>query len=273
MPELPEVETIRRQIEPVLSGARIEKVWMRRAALVFRDFPQKGRLPKLIEGKKVLAVDRCGKYLLIEIEGKLTLMIHLGMSGSLMIRDTDAAKDKHAHLEIFFRGFKLSFRDPRMFGRVALFQDHDFSAMPGLDRLGPAPLSKEFNAGWLGQKFKGRKAAVKALLLDQSIAAGVGNIYSDEACHVAHISPLRQAGRIKPDELERLARAVKAVLRNGIAALGCTIRDYKSSGGASGDYQPLAYGREGRECLECGGKIIRVNVGNRSSFYCPKCQR
>lgn len=273
MPELPEVETIKRQLENRLTGQRIKKVWLRPGSLVFRDFPGKNRLPQRIEDKKIIAVARRGKYLLISLEDDLTLMIHLGMSGSLLVREHSIKRDRHCHLEIFFKGFKLTFRDPRMFGRVALFQGRDFSPVPGLHNLGPEPLGDEFNAEWLSQKFKGRKAPVKALLLDQAIAAGVGNIYSDEACYVSGISPLRPAGRIKDQEREKLAKAVKKVLKQAIANIGCTIRDYKSSAGAGGEYRPLAYGRKGEKCHRCGGTIIKVTVGNRSSFYCPECQR
>jgi len=272
MPELPEVETIRCQVEDRLVGQRIKKVWLRKSSLVFRDFKGKNRLPKTIEGKKVNAVKRRGKYLLIELEGGLTLMIHLGMSGNLIVSEGAGGRDRHCHLEIFFKDFRMTLRDPRMFGRVALFKNRDFSSLPGLDALGPEPLSKDFNAEWLSRKFKGRKAPVKALLLDQKIGAGIGNIYSDEACHVSRISPLRPAGKIKKEEIEKLSKAVKKVLNRAIEDMGCTIRDYKTSEGVGGDYQPLVYGRRGQRCLRCGGTIIRARVGSRSSFYCPECQ-
>jgi formamidopyrimidine-DNA glycosylase len=194
------------------------------------------------------------------------------MSGTLIIGEGEGARDKHCHLEIFFKDFRLTLRDPRMFGRVALFKDRDFSCLPGLDTLGPEPLSSGFNAEWLLKKFQGRKAPVKALLLDQEIGAGIGNIYSDEACYISGISPLRPAGKITKEEAEKLARAVKKVLNQAIRNMGCTIRDYKTSEGAGGDYRPLAYGRKDRKCHRCGGTIIRVTVGNRSSFYCPECQ-
>jgi len=273
MPELPEVETIRCQVEARLVGHRIKKVWLRKSSLVFRDFKGKNRLPKNIEGKRVLAVNRRGKYLLIELEGALTLMIHLGMSGNLIIKEGAGGRDRHCHLEIFFKDFRLTLRDPRMFGRVALFKDRDFSWLPGLDALGPEPLSNDFNAERLAEKFKGRKAPVKALLLDQEIGAGIGNIYSDEACYVSRISPLRPAGKLKKEEIKKLAKAVKKVLNQAIKNMGCTIRDYRTSDGAGGDYRPLVYGRKDRKCHRCGGTIIRVRVGNRSSFYCSKCQK
>jgi formamidopyrimidine-DNA glycosylase len=141
-----------------------------------------------------------------------------------------------------------------------------------LANLGPEPLSKGFNAQWLAAKFAGRKAPVKALLLDQTIGAGVGNIYSDEALFLAKISPLRKAGSLKPGEISKLAKAVKKVLREAIAKIGCTFRDYRTSEGTMGGYKPRAYGRAGEKCKRCNGTVIRKLIGNRSSFFCPRCQ-
>jgi formamidopyrimidine-DNA glycosylase len=176
-------------------------------------------------------------------------------------------------LEIYFHDFKLTLRDPRMFGRVALFHNHDFSAMPGLANLGPEPLSKEFNADWLAEKFRGRKASVKALLMDQAIGAGIGNIYADEACFIARVSPLRPAGKLNHKELVKLAAGVKKVLKRSLAAMGCTFSDYRTSEGETGDYRPYVYGREGQECPKCGSVIVKTIIGNRSSWYCPRCQK
>jgi formamidopyrimidine-DNA glycosylase len=273
MPELPEVETIKCQLAGKLLGRTIEKVSMANQSLVFRDYPHKRKLPKEITGRKVLAVNRRGKYLQVELDDDLTLVLHLGMSGTLLVRDKAERRDRHCHLEIFFGDFKLTLRDPRMFGRVALFRNHDFSSMPGLANLGPEPLSREFNADWLAEKFRGRKASVKALLMDQAIGAGIGNIYADEACFVARVSPLRPAGKLNHEELIKLAVGVKKVLKRSLAAMGCTFSDYRTSEGETGDYRPYVYGREDRKCPKCGALIVKTIIANRSSWYCPKCQK
>jgi len=273
MPELPEVETIRCQLARKLPGEKIERVFANCPSLVFRGYPRKGMLAEEITGKKIVSVERRGKYLLLGLDRGLTLALHLGMSGTMLFRDKNAPRDRHCHLELFLKNFKLSFRDPRMFGRVALFKGQEFSLLPGLARLGPEPLSREFNPKWLAAKFQGRKAPVKSLLMDQRIAAGIGNIYSDEACFLARISPLRKAGRLKPEEISRLDAAIKKVLRESIAAIGCTFRDYRTSEGTLGGYQPRVYGREGRRCKRCPGTVVRKVIANRSSFFCPKCQR
>jgi len=272
LPELPEVETIKRQLESRVVGQKIVKVVANCHALVFRDYPGKKNISRELSRKKIKSLNRRGKYLLFSLDQGLTLVIHLGMSGTLLIRDQNAPRDRHCHLEIFFQKFKLSFRDPRMFGRLALIKDSDFSSLPGLLKLGPEPLSREFNAQWLSEKFRGRKAPVKALLLDQSVGAGIGNIYSDEALHLAGISPLRKAGNLNPQEIAGLTSAVKKILKEAIAKIGCTFRDYRTTEGALGNFQPRVYGRKGEPCKRCGGQIKRTRLGNRSSFFCTQCQ-
>ncbi len=273
MPELPEVETVRRELESRLAGKRIEKIWWNRDSLVFRDFPEKNRLLPLLPKKTIRKVSRKGKYLLLEMSGNHVLIIHLGMTGTLLVRSKDQKRDRHTHLEIFFRGFKLTLRDPRMFGRVGLIREAGTCRLAGLTCLGPEPLSKDFNYAWLKEKFSGRKTTIKSVLMDQAIAAGVGNIYSDEALFRARISPRRSAGRIRPAEIKKLVTAIKQVLKKAIKNMGTTFSDYRTSFGRRGDYRPLVYGREGERCKRCGGKIVRITIGNRSSFFCPACQK
>jgi len=272
MPELPEVETIRRQLESRVAGRKIVKAAANCDSLVFRSCHAAGNLNRLLAGRKIQSLKRRGKYLLFGLDRGLTLVIHLGMSGNLLVREKSAPRDQHCHLEISFSDFKLTLRDPRMFGRVALARDGDFSCLTGLASLGPEPLSMEFNPRWLAEKFRGRKAPVKSLLLDQRIAPGIGNIYSDEACYLARISPLRRAGGLKPEEIKRLAAAVKRVLKEAIEKIGCTFRDYRTSQGIPGNYQPRAYGREGERCRRCGSSIRRKQIAGRSCFFCPGCQ-
>jgi len=273
MPELPEVETICRELESRLVGKKISRAWWKKDSRVFRDFPRKDRLLCALKGKTVRSLERKGKYLLIELSENFTLVIHLGMTGNLLLQEKSNKTDPHTHLELSFRNFKLSFRDPRTFGRVGLITEGVSCRLDGLFRLGPEPLSKGFNQQWLSQKLAGRKAGIKALLMNQAIGAGIGNIYSDEACFLAGISPKRKAGSLKKPEIKKLVRAIKLILRKAIKDSGTTISDYQTSLGQSGKYQPRVYGREGELCQKCGHKILRTRIGNRSSFYCPNCQK
>ena len=272
MPELPEVETIKSQLQSKILGKTIAKVWIKRDSLVFRDCRETNYLAEKLKGKKIKAISRRGKYLLIKLSCEKFLVIHLGMSGNLLIKEHNFKADKHTHLELYFKGFKLIFRDPRRFGRVALIENHNFSGLKGLSELGPEPLSKDFNLRWLTEKLANRKARIKFLLLDQRIACGIGNIYSDEACYLAKISPLKAGGQLSQKQLKNLVKAIKKVLKEAIAKVGCTIQDYKTSEGLSGDYKPRVYGRENQRCYRCRGRIKRIKLGNRSTFYCPVCQ-
>ena len=272
MPELAEVETIRRELEPELVGKRIELVWWRRGGRVFRQLANEHLLSGL-KGKRILKISRRGKYLLFYLSSGKILVIHLGMSGSLKLEDKKQKRDRHQYLELYFKDFRLSFRDPRTFGLVAILDENDFSLLSGLNQLGPEPLSKEFNSHWLKEKFHQRKAPVKSLLLDQRICAGVGNIYGDEACFFAGISPLRPAGSLSEEELKALSRSIKKVLKEAIAKIGTTIQSYQTSSGEPGGYSPRVYGREGEACFRCGRKIRRARLGNRSTYFCPGCQK
>jgi len=273
MAELAEVETFRKELRNKICGQKIRKVWIRGSSLVFRDFPKRKQLPNMVEGKVIMAVGRRCKYLLIGIDRNLTLVIHPGMTGNLFLRERIAKRDRHCHMELYFRNFKLTFRDHRMFGRIFVLRNKEFTCFPGFAFLGPEPLSKEFNENWLYEKLSTRRAPVKALLLDQKIACGVGNIYADEACFIARISPLRQGRDLKHQDIERLVRAIKYVLKEAIKRGGTTIRDYRNPNGKLGANRPLVYGRFGKGCLTCGEKIYRTKVGNRTTFYCPACQQ
>jgi len=272
MPELPEVETIKCELRPKILGKTIERVRLKPDSLVFRDYKQRNSLPKKIRGKRIKKISRRGKYLLFRLDDGKALVIHLGMSGNVLLKEPDFKRDKHTHLELYFKEFKLIFQDPRRFGRVALIGNNDSFMLKGLARLGPEPLSKNFNPLWLAKKLVHRKATIKSLLLDQRIACGLGNIYSDEACYLAKISPLRPAGNLSQKEIMELVKAIKKALKEAIKKIGCTIQDYKTSEGLTGDYQPRVYGRENQKCHRCRGIIRRAKIGNRSSFYCPNCQ-
>ncbi len=274
MPELPEVETIRCALQPKVVGKLIEKAVIRRGSRLMRDTVSAGTLKKRIEGRRVDAVGRRGKYLLFELSGGECLVIHLGMTGKLYVVGKDEDSPEHTHLRLELGGSSLVLSDPRTFGRVMVAKTGEKEKLPALARLGPEPLGKEFTDEALAAGLKGRKAALKGLLLDQSIVAGVGSIYADEACFLARVSPLRPGGELAGTEIKALRQAIVKVLETGIANQGCTIRDYEWDQGKSGGFARLlkAYGREGQTCKRCGEKIIRKVVAGRGASYCPGCQ-
>ena len=280
MPELPEVETVRLGLEPVLAGRRLTRVEARRPDLRFPlpvDFVQR------LTGARVLSLSRRGKYLLAALDRDATLLIHLGMTGRFEIEGAAApgafalaapADPKHAH--ILFEtdeAARITFYDPRRFGFLDIVDGGD----DRLAGLGPEPLGPEFNAAFLGEAFAGRRQSPKTLLLDQRIVAGLGNIYVCEALYRAHVSPLRPAGGLKRRELERLVSAIVEVLREAIVQGGSTLRDFAAADGALGYFQHSfqVYDREGDPCSSpvCRGVIVRTVQAGRSTFHCPLCQR
>jgi formamidopyrimidine-DNA glycosylase len=279
MPELPEVEAVRRELEPVMRGARFQQVLVRRAGLrtVFPD-----RFAARLRGRAVRALTRRGKYLLADLSSGETLLMHLGMSGSFRVerqtathRVRDHARrqaDPHDH--VVFRmssGATITFNDPRRFGVMDLVPRGVLDEHPALGALGPEPLAVEFDAAALARACARRKTALKVALLDQRVVAGLGNIYASEALHLARLSPLRRASRIATpsgaprDSAVRLASAIKTILRNAIARQ--TAERYRSS-------RFRVYDREGEPCPRpgCGGTIARFAQAGRSTFYCPVCQ-
>ena len=296
MPELPEVETVRRGLEPVMEGARIVSVDQRRADL---RFPFPSRFAERLTGRKILSVGRRAKYLLFHIEGGPLLICHLGMSGSFRIELAGAedipgafhherSKDS-AHDHVVFtlkdrnnQPASIIFNDPRRFGFM-LFSDDPSGAHPMLADLGVEPTGNMLDAAVLADLFKGKKTPLKAALLDQGLIAGLGNIYVAEALWRAGLSPRRQAGTIatasgKPNaRAERLAPAIRGVIADAIEAGGSSLRDYVHADGSLGYFQHSfsVYGREGEACRKpgCNGRISRIVQCGRSTFYCPVCQR
>jgi len=273
MPELPEVETVLRRLRPRLRGRRIEGVEFRRGSRVLRDTVPAPKLAGHLRGARVEEVRRRGKYLILDLDCGHGLVIHLGMTGRLA---DHAAGHEHAHVHARFRfeGFDLLFTDARTFGRIVLLPEGRVEALPGLAGLGPEPLGAEFTAAYLGGVFQGRKAPVKALLLDQRVAAGMGNIYADEALFRAGIHPLRRAGSLHAAELQRLRQAIRAVLREAIRARGTTIMNYEWASGKEGSFQTRlrVYGRAGEPCRKCGATIVLTRTAGRSACFCPNCQ-
>lgn len=270
MPELPEVETTRRGLAPHLVGRTVTGVVRRRDGLRW-PFPPEldGRLP----GQRIEAVRRRAKYLLLDT-GVGSALLHLGMSGSLRVLAPGVPAGMHDHLDIGLdSGRVLRFNDPRRFG-CALWQAPG-DVHPLLRALGPEPLSEAFDGDWLHARSRGRIAPVKAFLMDQRIVVGVGNIYAAEALFSAGISPLRAAGRISRARYGVLADEVKRILAHAIARGGTTLRDFLAPDGAPGYFEQelLAYGRGGEPCRRCGRPLREASVGQRTTAWCPTCQR
>ena len=270
MPELPEVETTVRGLVPVLEGRRLVSVEARRADLR-RAFPP--HLRQRLTGAVVTALGRRAKYGLIETDRGDTLIFHLGMSGRWRIDPADVGPHDHLLLETD-AGRRLSLNDPRRFGSVDLVRTEEVPAFEPFVRMGPEPLGDGFSAQYLPETLKGRSAPIKALLLDQRIVAGLGNIYVCEALHMAGIAPGSAGGRISTPRLAKLVDAIKAVLLAAIEAGGSSLRDYARPSGELGYFskQWRVYGREGESC-HCGAPIRRRAEGGRSTFYCARCQR
>lgn len=273
MPELPEVETVRRGLEAALLRRVIESVQLRREGLR-RPFPD--RLPERLAGVEITAVRRRAKYLLIDTSRDESLLVHLGMSGCFVL---DASViERHDHVLFTMRdGGLVVFRDPRRFGLMDIVATPDAASHPLLGRLGPEPLGNAFNGDCLARAVAGRRGPIKTILLDQTVIAGLGNIYVCEALWQAGLSPLRRADRIARPRLHRLARAVVSVLREAIAAGGASLRDHRRVDGELGCFQHdfNVYGRSGSPCprVECRGSVRRIVQSGRSTHYCPTCQR
>ena len=287
MPELPEVETVVRQLEPEVEGRRIERLevlderWS-------RPLPPQ-QLGDAVSGSTIEHLGRRGKYILMGLDGARTLVMHLRMTGNLILREGEEMLDpsegrrlyeserstEERHLRARFTledGRELWFTDPRRFGEAFLIDDEGLDERFG--KLGAEPFSPEFTPQALGEKAAGRTAPLKSFLLDQATVAGVGNIYADEALFRAGLHPLSPAGSMKPEHLEALRDAVVAALEAGIDAGGSSIDDYRDARGEKGTMQNefLVHTREGEDCPRCGGTIARIVVGGRSTYFCPSCQ-
>ncbi len=271
MPELPEVETTLRGLAPHLLGQRIAQVAIRHPQL---RWPIPKGLAQLLKDETIRGVRRRAKYLLVEFD-QGTLILHLGMSGSLRILPVGTPPQKHDHFDLVLEGGTLMrLRDPRRFGAV-LWQAGDVAQHPLLAGLGPEPLEKEFDADYLYQATRRRNAAIKQVIMDSSIVVGVGNIYANEALFRAGIRPLLAAGKLSRPRCAALAKAIKETLRAAIKAGGSTLRDVTNSAGEPGYFQQhyFVYGRAGEPCSKCGTVIRQIRQGQRSSFYCPQCQQ
>lgn len=271
MPELPEVETTRRGLEPLVVGQRIRAAVVRNRAM---RQPVPRRLPQLLAGATVRALSRRGKYLLFDC-GAGTLILHLGMSGRLWVVSDGAPPAAHDHFDLVLDdGTVVRLRDPRRFG-LLLWQAGDPLAHALLARIGPEPLSRDFDGPALHAATRNRGSAIKHVIMDSHVVAGVGNIYANEALFRAGIDPRTVARRLAPGRCTLLAAKIRETLEVAIAAGGSSLRDYVRSDGMAGNYQSqfLVYDRAGKPCPRCGAAIREIRQGQRSTFYCPRCQK
>lgn len=291
MPELPEVETVRRGLAPVMEGALVTQLQQNRSDLRF-PFPQ--AFAERVSGRRIISLGRRAKYLLIDLEDDLTVISHLGMSGSFRIEDVVQGDFHHArskdskhdhvifHVERDGRGQKVIYNDPRRFGFMHLWKRSELDLYPAFAELGPEPTGNALDADYLASRLSGKSQPLKGALLDQTIIAGLGNIYVCEALWRSHLSPKRQSGTLvtpkgKPKkELLALTEAIRAVIADAIAAGGSSLRDHIQTDGSLGYFQHSfsVYDREGGACRMpgCNGTVSRITQSGRSTFYCPACQ-
>lgn len=276
MPELPEVESLRQILKRtvvgrIVIGTRIGTLELRRRAIA--NFADR------VRGRRIEHVRRRAKYLIIDFDGDDVLLVHLGMSGSLTHRRESSAPDlnpRHDHVEFAFDdGSKLVFNDPRRFGIVKLVARDDLLKLPELRGMGPEPLSRAFGLKYLLAKTRARTAAIKNVIMDQRIVAGIGNIYASEILFHAKVRPTRRAGRVTAKEIALIVHFTPMVLRAAIGSRGTTFRNYRDSRGRPGRFADRlqVYGREGERCYNCSTLIRNVVVGQRASFFCPSCQK
>jgi len=274
MPELPEVETIRRGLETWLVGRAITGVRVRQPQL--RDRVDTQALQREAIDRVITAVERRAKYLLIRLHPDRVLMIHLGMTGRLSVGPPAWEDALHDHL-IFDLGddLELRYNDTRRFGMCLITTDAQLSAHPRMHHLGPEPLSPAFSASYLRERARGSRRPIKTFLMDATIVVGVGNIYASECLYLARLRPTREVGRLRPIHWTRICDAVQQVLQSAIDYRGTTLSDYVDSEGREGYFQNqlLVYGREGEVCAQDRRRIVRIVQAGRSSYYCPGCQR
>ncbi|MFA9441578.1 bifunctional DNA-formamidopyrimidine glycosylase/DNA-(apurinic or apyrimidinic site) lyase [Uliginosibacterium sp. sgz301328] len=269
MPELPEVEVTRRGIAELLTGATITDVVVRNGSL---RYPVPAGLSGWLRGQVAVRFGRRAKYLLVETAAG-TLIVHLGMTGTLRVLPADTPLRLHDHVDIVFGAQVLRYHDPRRFGAMLWLPAGDDH--PLLGGLGVEPLTGDFDGEYLYRASRGRRTPIKLFIMDAAVVVGVGNIYASESLFRARINPKTPAGRLSRERCTRLAGEIKATLTDALAAGGSTLRDFVASDGSRGYFQQqyFAYGREGEACRVCGREIRRLVMGQRSTFYCPSCQR
>lgn len=273
MPELPEVETIKRIIEPQIRGKRILSVDVRNAQII--AYPEADVFRSSLKDKTITGMSRRGKFLSVDLDGADKLYLHLRMTGQLLVTPKDYPMEKHTHLIMELSGdCQIRYIDVRRFGRFWYLKDGEDISITGIDKLGIEPTSKKLTAGYLKSSVGKRKKPVKEMLHDQSIVAGIGNIYSDEILYAARIYPEKKCADLSNDEWERLAEKIPEIIRWGIKANRMTAEEYLAGQGKEYRNTPhlKAYGHAGKECPVCGAVFEKITVGGRSATFCPECQ-
>ena len=275
MPEMPEIETIRRSLEPHIVGRRIENVEILLPRQI--KWPEPMAFAARILQTDVVCLDRIGKYLILQLSNDVSLVFHLRMTGQLVYVAAGAeAAGQHKRLIIYLDdGARLVFSDTRTFGTMYAMHQDELWRIRGIAEMGPEPLSDAFTEEYLLQAVSGRKTRIKSFLLDQSKVGGLGNIYVDEALFLAGVHPMRLAGTLTAGEVQRLHDAVNKVIADGIADGGTTFRDYRDGNGDRGSHQEhlFVYGRDGQPCRNCGTMLEKIKVGGRGTRFCPLCQK
>jgi len=273
MPELPEVETIKRTLTPHLLEQKLARVEVYHPGVIAA--PDPATFSRLLAGRSITNLGRRGKYLLIHLADEYCLLAHLRMTGRLVLKDGAAPLEPHTHVVFALAsGATLHWVDTRRFGRLYLGGEAEVETLPGLRDLGPEPLDPAFDIPALAAILAGRRRPLKQVLLDQHLVAGLGNIYADEALFTAGLDPRRPAASLNSGEVARLHGAMQTVLEQGITNHGTSIRDYVDGSGRQGSNQDhlQVYGRTGRPCPHCGQPLERVRLGGRSTHFCPRCQ-
>jgi len=272
MPELPEVETTRRGLAPHCCGATLLRLKVRERRL---RWPVAEDMPEAVQGRSILQLDRRGKYLIFRLSGGASMLLHLGMSGSVRVVSADRPPMRHDHVDfVLDNGKILRFHDPRRFGSLH-YSTSDIAQHSLLRALGPEPLSETFTGDYLYRLSRGRRSAVKPFIMDANVVVGVGNIYAAESLYRAGIHPMRAAGRVSRQRYAALAGHIRDVLSEAIEIGGTTLRDFTNSQGEPGYFQQTlnVYGRDGLPCKGCGRALKLIRLGQRATVYCPGCQR
>jgi formamidopyrimidine-DNA glycosylase len=273
MPELPEVQTVLTTLQPRLLGLRIERVDVFLEKII--KSPEPLEFAALLRGRFITGLSRRGKYLLLDLDGGYLLAVHLRMTGALVYSSPERPRNKHVHLVFCLNnGDELRFQDMRQFGTMNLMPAASFEKFCFQKDLGPDALDPSLTGDRFEKRLHARRGQIKKLLLDQSLVAGIGNIYANEILWRARIHPERTAGSLVPEDMVRLYRSMRSVLQEAVAGRGTTLRDYVDGEGNPGSFQLqlVVHGRDGEPCPTCGQEIIRLKTGGRSSFVCPGCQ-
>ena len=274
MPELPEVETIVADLRPHLVGRTILRAKLGFPTIV--RYPEPEEFIDAVAGMRIESVQRRGKYIFIRLRDDLVLVVHLGMTGQLRIVDAEAPVEKHTHAVFFLEdGRQLRYRDPRRFGRLLLGTEQALISSKKMPRLGPEPIDPDFAADELYRRLRRRRTSLKAVLLDQTAVAGVGNIYADESLHRARLRPTRLANTLSMRSARRLHESLRDSLQTAIQNRGSSVDTYRDAWGEMGGQQEklLVYGRAGEPCLTCGRPLSSVRIAGRTTVFCRRCQR